>query len=191
VDSFSDRFESSAPNAAVTFVAEDTSKFEGPLVSVLLGAAETGDDGAVTYDVFQSEDQEKILSLDSFFTEGGEEDDGSASSTNFNSCSMFIDSGNTCGTKCTKDSDCFKGGYVQCSKCGQYVGTQYYQRCYDPNPPAPAPSAPPTHDYFPEGGACKKKCTKNSDCRPGGFNPCGMCGKYAGTEMYHLCYSPN
>ena len=32
---------------------------------------------------------------------------------------------------------------------------------------------------------------KNSDCQIGGFNPCGSCGQIIGTEMYHLCYSPN
>ncbi|KAL7482098.1 hypothetical protein ACHAW6_007781 [Cyclotella cf. meneghiniana] len=45
-------------------------------------------------------------------------------------------------------------------------------------------------NYFPSGGQCKKRCTKNSDCQVGGFNPCGSCGQYVGTEMYQLCYAP-
>jgi len=46
-------------------------------------------------------------------------------------------------------------------------------------------------NYFPTGGQCSKRCKTNTDCRVGGFNPCGDCGQYVGTEMYQLCYSPN
>ncbi|KAL3792814.1 hypothetical protein HJC23_002621 [Cyclotella cryptica] len=45
-------------------------------------------------------------------------------------------------------------------------------------------------NYFPSGGKCKKRCEKNSDCQVGGYNPCGSCGQYVGSEMYQLCYAP-
>ncbi len=97
-------------------------------------------------------------------------------------------SGGQCGRRCTRNRDCRKGGYNPCPMCGKYVGTQYYQLCYDPNQYSPTPS--PTHNYFPDAGRCRMRCKKNADCRKGGFNPCGECGTYEGTIMYGLCYSP-
>jgi hypothetical protein len=73
------------PNAAVTLVHEDDNQFEGPLVSVFIDAAYSMDSGTYTYQVEQSEDQQAILSLESFF-EGGEED-----SIFYSDCSFFID----------------------------------------------------------------------------------------------------
>jgi len=94
-------------------------------------------------------------------------------------------SGNTCGRHCHKDSDCFKGGFVECGTCNKVHGTQGYHTCIDTSTPAPTP-----WNYFPEGGQCSKHCTSDSDCQKGGFNPCGSCGLYQGTEMYHKCYAP-
>mmetsp|Transcript_26556 Transcript_26556/g.38075 ORF Transcript_26556/g.38075 Transcript_26556/m.38075 type:complete len:164 (+) Transcript_26556:1969-2460(+) len=103
----------------------------------------------------------------------------------------FSSSGGMCNSSCKKNSDCNRympGGYNPCTKCGKYVGARYYHQCYDPKQYAPTP--PPTHNYFPNGGQCKKRCKKNKDCQVGGFNPCLYCGQYVGTEMYHRCYSP-
>merc|ERR1712003_373564 len=36
------------------------------------------------------------------------------------------------GDSCTRDSDCRTGGFNPCQKCGDKVGTQYYNRCYNP-----------------------------------------------------------
>mmetsp|Transcript_34321 Transcript_34321/g.75514 ORF Transcript_34321/g.75514 Transcript_34321/m.75514 type:complete len:191 (-) Transcript_34321:192-764(-) len=38
-----------------------------------------------------------------------------------------------CCNHCNKNSDCQKGGFNPCGKCGQKAGTQYYRRCYDPD----------------------------------------------------------
>ncbi len=95
-------------------------------------------------------------------------------------------SGGSCGFYCTRDKDCQPGGYNPCPLCGQYVGAQYYQRCYDPNQYTPSPTP---YNYFPDGGMCGKSCKKDNDCRKGGYNPCAWCGKYVGTIMYELCYS--
>mmetsp|Transcript_28528 Transcript_28528/g.60469 ORF Transcript_28528/g.60469 Transcript_28528/m.60469 type:complete len:161 (-) Transcript_28528:73-555(-) len=94
---------------------------------------------------------------------------------------------NTCGHRCYSDSDCHKGGYVQCGECLLIEGTRDYQTCVGP-PPAPAPA--PVHNYFPEGGQCRKRCRHDSDCQKGGYNPCGSCGQSSGTIMHHRCYSP-
>ena len=54
-----------------------------------------------------------------------------------------------------------------------------------------ASPAPTPWDYFPAGGQCSNRCTSDSDCQKGGFNPCGSCGQYVGTLMYQRCYAPN
>jgi hypothetical protein len=59
------------------------------------------------------------------------------------------------------------------------------------SPTDPKSSAPTPWNYFPDGGQCSKRCLTNSDCRVGGFNPCGYCGQVVGTIMYHLCFAPN
>lgn len=100
-------------------------------------------------------------------------------------------SGYSCGWSCSRDSDCYQGGFVQCGVCNKVRGTRSYGTCVErsrPQPPTPAPS--PEHNYFPQGGQCKRHCTRDSDCQVGGFNPCGSCGQYQGTQMYHLCYQP-
>ena len=95
------------------------------------------------------------------------------------------ESGNTCGTHCHTDSDCWKGGVVECGTCNQIHGTYGYHTCISESTPAPSP-----WNYFPDGGQCSKHCHKDSDCQKGGFNPCGSCGQYEGTLMYHRCYAP-
>jgi hypothetical protein len=101
--------------------------------------------------------------------------------------------GGSCSNRCKHDRDCQNGGFNPCGKCGKYAGTVMYQRCYQPeyNSPEESPTpAPSTHDYFPEGGSCSRSCRSDRDCRHGGFNPCGKCGKYEGTLMYQRCYKP-
>eukprot|EP00956_Cyclotella_meneghiniana_P015900 scaffold24714_cov43-Cyclotella_meneghiniana.AAC.2 len=54
------------------------------------------------------------------------------------------DGGYTCGSSCSNDSDCFKGGFVQCGTCNKVHGTQGYNTCIDasiPSTPAPTPSS--------------------------------------------------
>jgi hypothetical protein len=97
-------------------------------------------------------------------------------------------SGNTCGMHCHKNSDCYKGGVVQCGVCNQIEGTYGYHTCIEDSSSTPAPTP---WDYFPNGGECSNHCKKNSDCQKGGFNPCGNCGQYVGTLMYQRCYAPN
>jgi hypothetical protein len=107
----------------------------------------------------------------------------------------YFPNGGSCSNRCKNDRDCQqKGGFNPCGKCGKYAGTQMYQRCYQPDvptPPTPTPTPAPPHDYFPKGGSCSNKCKTDRDCRNGGFNPCGKCGKYAGTQMYQRCYQPD
>eukprot|EP00956_Cyclotella_meneghiniana_P026761 scaffold58624_cov81-Cyclotella_meneghiniana.AAC.6 len=100
----------------------------------------------------------------------------------------YFPSGGQCSRSCTKDSDCQKGGFNPCGSCGQYTGTIMYHKCYAPEPNTPTPTP---WNYFPNGGQCSKSCRNDSDCQKGGYNPCGSCGKYSGTLMYHKCYAPN
>jgi len=94
-----------------------------------------------------------------------------------------------CGTTCETDEDCFTGGFIECGKCNLFEGTEFFKTCYDDSTPSPTP-APTEHNVFPEGGQCKQKCKVDSDCELGGFNPCGVCGKFEGTETFELCYQP-
>lgn len=107
VETFDERFESSPPNAAMTFnVADDDNpndpEFEGPLISMFLEAVEvtrSSNEGnllAISYKLLQSEQQAGIIALDQFF-QGGP--------TTFEHCSYFIDTnpegeagGQGCGT---------------------------------------------------------------------------------------------
>jgi hypothetical protein len=91
----------------------------------------------------------------------------------------------TCGARCNSDKDCWKGGYVECGKCNLYRGTKGYKTCYN--------DQPFEHDYFPNAGSCSKRCKRDRDCQKKGrgYNPCGKCGKYAGTQMEGLCYQPD
>ena len=107
VETFDERFESSPPNAAMTFnVADDDDpndpEFEGPLISMFLEAVEvtnSSNEGnllAISYKIRQSESQAGIIPLDKFFQ---------GVPTTFEHCSYFIDStpedqvgGRGCGT---------------------------------------------------------------------------------------------
>jgi len=93
--------------------------------------------------------------------------------------------GNTCGSHCHEDSDCWQGGVIECGTCNKVHGTFGYNTCISDLTPAPTP-----WNYFPDGGQCSNHCKKDSDCQKGGFNPCGSCGKYVGTVMYQRCYAP-
>ena len=50
--------------------------------------------------------------------------------------------------------------------------------------------APTPHDWFPDGGSCNFRCSRDSDCQNGGNNPCYRCGTQHGTIMYQRCYAP-
>jgi len=100
-----------------------------------------------------------------------------------------------CGISCNSNSDCRKGGFNPCPNCGNKAGTIMYRRCFNPDaespcePPTPAPT-PCVVDWMPKGqGQCGDECKSNGDCRKGGFNPCGNCGKVKGTEMFGRCYN--
>lgn len=99
---------------------------------------------------------------------------------------IFNSEENTCNKRCKKNSDCAKGGFVQCGKCGQYEGTRYYHRCYEETPePTPSPTLP---------GKCGVPCMHNKDCKSeyaGTYNPCMKCSRHsgkAGTQW--VCVSP-
>ena len=61
------------------------------------------------------------------------------------------------GESCNTDSDCWQGGTNMCTTCGQYVGNEYYKRCFTPKN-MPMPTYMPTK---PELGMCGQQC--NSD----------------------------
>ena len=128
-------------------------------------------------------DEDKVIDKENILAIEFEEDDEASVDP---AKEVFLEHhGNTCGKRCHKDSDCFKGGFVECGTCNKVQGTHGYNTCIDTSTPAPAP-----WNYFPEGGQCSKHCRKDSDCQKGGFNPCGSCGMYEGTVMYHKCYAP-
>jgi hypothetical protein len=98
----------------------------------------------------------------------------------------FLEQGSySCGQRCRQDSDCRRGGLVECGTCNLIHGTEGYKTCISDSTPAPSP-----WNYFPDGGQCSNHCKTDSDCQKGGFNPCGSCGKYVGTLMYERCYAP-
>eukprot|EP01083_Nonionella_stella_P195823 720969_1 len=92
---------------------------------------------------------------------------------------------NALGDKCKKDSDCDKGGFGPCNKCGTDKGTRYYKKCYLEPPPTRKPTPSPTP---PTCNALGDKCKKDSDCAQGGVNPCNKCGTDKGTRYYKKCY---
>jgi hypothetical protein len=101
----------------------------------------------------------------------------------------YFPEGGSCSNSCTSDRDCQNGGFNPCGQCGQYEGTEMYHRCYQPEEEE-SPTPAPTYNYFPDGGSCSNSCMSDSDCQHGGYNPCGKCGQYEGTEMYRRCYQP-
>jgi len=44
----------------------------------------------------------------------------------------YFPDGGRCERSCTKNSDCQKGGFNPCPKCGNNAGTEMYQLCYAP-----------------------------------------------------------
>jgi len=93
---------------------------------------------------------------------------------------------NSLGEPCYRDSDCQRGGFDPCMKCGDERGTEYFHRCYGGikrETPAPVPPPPPQCSTYDE------PCEHDSDCAQGGFNPCTKCGKSRGTRYYKRCYN--
>jgi len=90
VDNFDKLFLTSVPNTAVTFASKDVDdeNLTGPLI-VLFKNPSTVDDG-ISYDLDQSFEQAKVLSLNSFFNEGSIEVDKTMT-VFLGSCSLFID----------------------------------------------------------------------------------------------------
>jgi len=91
------------------------------------------------------------------------------------------------GDKCETDDDCMTGGFNPCNKCGKNRGTEYYQRCYSDETPAPTPEPTPAPSEL----QCYNlgdKCDTDEDCMTGGFNPCTKCGTSRGTLYFQRCY---
>ena len=83
---------------------------------------------------------------------------------------MPTSEGNTCGDKCKKDDDCFKGGFVECGYCNLVYGTQGYKTCMEkdeektPSPtkdPVAGPGTPCPLTYRP---VCCDGVTYDNDC---------------------------
>jgi len=91
VDNFDKVFRTSVPNTAVTFASKDVDDENptGPLI-VKFKNPSTVDDG-ISYDLDQSFEQAKVLSLNSFFNEGSIEADNKMT-VFLGDCSLFIDS---------------------------------------------------------------------------------------------------
>jgi len=84
-DRWSEIFKTLNPNTAVTFVSEDNNQMVEPIV-VVFSEPDYQGNGQLAYDIDQSPNQDKVLSIESIF-------DGSTSdSVSFESCSYFIDS---------------------------------------------------------------------------------------------------
>jgi len=97
VEDFDNWFRTSVPNAAVTFVSKDgdVGNLTGPLI-VEFSIPSNFDGGtSISYNLKQSFDQAKVLSLNSFFYEESMEVDKTMT-VFFENCSMFIDSYNDC-----------------------------------------------------------------------------------------------
>ena len=90
VDNFDKLFRTSDPYTAVTFDSKDieNENLTGPLI-VVFNNPSTVDDG-ISYDLDQSLEQAKVLSLNSFFNEGSIEMDKKMK-VSIGSCSLFID----------------------------------------------------------------------------------------------------
>jgi len=93
------------------------------------------------------------------------------------------------GDECETDNDCMTGGFNPCNKCGKTRGTDYYQRCYSDETPAPTPEPTPSPTEL----QCYNlgdECDTDEDCMTGGFNPCTKCGNTHGL-YFQRCYSPD
>ena len=125
IESFDELFPS-RPNAAVTFMHEDNSMFDGPLVTAIVDAAERKKYGVV-YELLQSKSQAEAYSLEEFFEDYDEE-------VTYVDCSIFIDSGGVdCGG--TRASSCSKcpstkcGGGGDCLKLLGMCTIVFYYAC--------------------------------------------------------------
>jgi hypothetical protein len=118
------------------------------------------------------------------------EEESPAPAPSSSSSHDFFPLGGSCRNDCESNADCQNDRDLvnPCGECGQVHGTEMYHVCYQPEEETPTPA--PTHNYFPDGGSCSNSCMSDSDCQYGGYNPCGKCGKYEGTEMYQRCYQP-
>eukprot|EP01083_Nonionella_stella_P091846 256858_1 len=102
---------------------------------------------------------------------------------------------NALGDKCKKDSDCDKGGFGPCNKCGTDKGTRYYKKCYLEPPPTrttPKPTVKPTSPP----GLCGKQCRHDKDCQgqKGTFNTCTKCSRGSKAKKIgtmNQCYDPH
>ena len=89
VDDFDDTFSKESggkPNGAITFRHENSGRFEGPLISVLVEAAHKSDVDKFVYELRQSRDQEEVNALDDFFKEKDGDD-----VVEYEMCTLFID----------------------------------------------------------------------------------------------------
>lgn len=93
------------------------------------------------------------------------------------------------GQHCNTNSDCHTGGFNPCTTCGQYVGTEYYKRCFTPDY---EDEDEDTLDNFVEEESSTESqcynhgqhCKRDSDCWTGGYNPCTTC------SSNNKCYTP-
>lgn len=109
VDDFNKIFESSDPNVGVTLVSKDTDEFLDPLVVIASNPMMT-DDGKVSYEIEQSDSQDVVNSLESYFEQG-------VDSASFKDCSLFIDGSSIVCTICSTVAAAllFTGGGIGCT----------------------------------------------------------------------------
>ena len=110
VDDFDDTFSKESggkPNGAITFRHENSGRFEGPLISVLVEAAHKSDVDKFVYELRQSRDQEEVNALDDFFKEKDGED-----VVEYEMCTLFIDF--VSNEKCM---GCFRQCHDTCNDC--------------------------------------------------------------------------
>mmetsp|Transcript_13268 Transcript_13268/g.19032 ORF Transcript_13268/g.19032 Transcript_13268/m.19032 type:complete len:261 (-) Transcript_13268:1120-1902(-) len=106
----------------------------------------------------------------------------------------------SCNHKCSKDSDCLiiSGRYsadICCNKCGNYKGTAYYKRCYNPSNDESTTTPSPTPPSCQDTDSCNRRCSSDNDCltasRYGAEVCCSKCNKNQGTMGYRRCFNPS
>lgn len=148
IDGFDVTFKDGPPNAAVTFTKSSVDdKTDTPLVSVFLEAAYDQDTPplSVTYRLHQGQSQARVVSLESYFTDGQDE-------ATFDDCSIFIDGfwffaskdeGEICGYFlwaggiCGDNLECDKNVCVPCSHGSCSNGECASEGCSDCQNPLP------------------------------------------------------
>ena len=121
VDDFDDTFSKESggkPNGAITFRHENTGRFEGPLISVLVEAARKSNVGKFVYELRQSRDQEEVNALDDFFKKKDGDD-----VVEYEMCTLFIDAGGIEGGL-PWSLAIESGGNEKCMSCFQYYSTE-------------------------------------------------------------------